>query len=104
MHFFTEARERTRLDVHTLVYEQLIADPESTLRAAVNFLGLEWRPELLDHRATAAARGAIATPSYSQVSHALSDRPSGRWRRYEKELTAILPILLPWAERLGYSD
>ena len=103
MRFFIKARERTRLDIHTLVYEQLIADPESTLRAAVDFLGLEWRPELLDHRATAAARGAIATPSYSQVSHALSARPSGRWRRYEEQLAGILPLLQPWAERLGYS-
>jgi hypothetical protein len=31
-------------------------------------------------------------------------RPSGRWRRYRKQLEPVLPVLLPWAERLGYPD
>jgi hypothetical protein len=57
---------------------------------------------LLDHRATAKARGAISTPSYDQVVQPLNDRASGRWRRYEKQLERALPILLSWAERLGY--
>jgi hypothetical protein len=57
---------------------------------------------LLDHRATAKARGRIITPSYNQVTQPLSRGPSGRWRRYEKQLAPVLPILLPWAERLGY--
>lgn len=104
MSLFTRARDRSQLAIHTLAYEELIADPESALRPAVEFLGLEWRPELLDHRATAVRRGAIATPSYSQVGQELTKYPSGRWRRYQKQLTPILPILLPWARRLGYAD
>jgi tetratricopeptide (TPR) repeat protein len=104
MQLFMRARERTSLAVHTLVYEELVADPEIALRSVVDFLGLEWRPELLDHRATAARRGAIATPSYSQVGQGLSKHPSGRWRRYRKQLEPVLPVLLPWAERLGYAD
>jgi hypothetical protein len=27
-----------------------------------------------------------------------------RWRRYAKELEPVLPVLLPWAERLGYKS
>jgi hypothetical protein len=34
----------------------------------------------------------------------LTTAPSGRWRRYARELEPVLPILLPWAERLGYAD
>ncbi|HWI77313.1 MAG TPA: sulfotransferase family protein, partial [Sphingomicrobium sp.] len=70
----------------------------------VDFLGLEWKDGLLDHRATAKARGAISTPSFDQVVQPLSDKASGRWRRYEKQLEPVLPLLLPWAERLGYSQ
>jgi tetratricopeptide (TPR) repeat protein len=102
MRLFTRGREQLSLPVHTLVYEQLTTDPEGALRPALDFLGLQWRSEMLDHRRTAAQRGAIATPSYSQVSQALSTGASGRWRRYEAQLAPVLPTLRPWADRLGY--
>lgn len=104
MSLFSASRDALPLAVHTIVYEQLVADPEAALRPLIEFLGLEWQPQLLDHRATAKARGAIITPSYDQVVEPLSKAPSGRWRRYERQLEPVLPILLPWAEKLGYRD
>lgn len=104
MTLFTASRAALPLPVHALVYEELVADPEPALRPLLEFLGLEWRPELLDHRATAKARGAIITPSYDQVVQPLSKVPSGRWRQYATQLEPVLPTLLPWAERLGYPD
>ncbi|NUT01173.1 MAG: tetratricopeptide repeat protein [Sphingomonas sp.] len=101
---FTEAQECLGLPVHTLVYENLVTDPASTMRSLTEFLDLEWRPELLDHRATAAGRGAIKTPSYDSVSEPLSSRRRGRWNQYEPYLAPALPALLPWAKRLGYRD
>jgi hypothetical protein len=102
MRLWTRSREALPLKVHTVVYEQLVADPEAALRPLIDFLGLEWQDALLDHRATAKARSGISTPSYSQVTQPLSRAASGRWKRYEKQLEPVLPILLPWAERLGY--
>ena len=104
MGLFTRSRDALPLAVHTLVYEELVGDPAAALEPLIAFLGLDWRPELLDHRATAKARGAIITPSYDQVVQPLSKAPSGRWRRYEKQLAPALPVLLPWAERLGYAN
>src|SRR5204863_7301423 len=104
MTVFTRSRDLIPLATHTLVYEQLVADPEAALMPLIDFLGLEWRDELLDHQATARGRGAILTPSYDQVVQPLSAAPSGRWRRYKSELQPVLPVLLPWAERLGYAD
>jgi tetratricopeptide (TPR) repeat protein len=104
MSVFTLARANLSVSVHTLVYEQLVTDPAAVLRPLTDFLGLAWRPELLDHRDTAARRSAIKTPSYASVSQPLSQQPSGRWRRYQAQLAPVLPVLLPWAERLGYSD
>lgn len=101
---WTRCCETLPLNVHTVVYEDLVADPESSLRPLVDFLGLEWDGTLLDHRSTAEARGAISTPSYDQVVQPLTNRPSGRWRRYEKQMEPVLPVLLPWAERLGYGE
>jgi tetratricopeptide (TPR) repeat protein len=102
MGLFWKTRELLPLAFHTLVYEQLVADPEAALRPAIEFLGLDWRPGVLDHQATARARGAISTPSYTQVVQPLSKAPSGRWRRYEMQLEPVLPRLLRWAEQLGY--
>lgn len=102
MTLWTRCEELLPLNVHRLVYEELVNDPEAALRPLVQFLGLEWRDELLDHRATAAARGVISTPSYDQVVQPITKKASGRWRRYEKQLEPVLPVLLPWAERLGY--
>lgn len=99
---FTRGREAVPLAVHTLVYEALVADPKAAVRPLANFLGLEWRGEMLDHQATAKGRGAIITPSYDQVVQPLSTAPSGRWRRYAEQLAPVLPVLLPWAEHLGY--
>jgi hypothetical protein len=104
MTLFIASRDALPIALHSLVYEELVADPEAALRPLIDFLGLEWRPELLDHRSTAKARGAIITPSYDQVVQPLSKAPSGRWRRYEKQLGPVLPVLLPWAERLGYTN
>ena len=102
MRVFTRSRDALAVAVHDLNYEELVTDPEAALRPLIGFLGLDWRPELLDHRATARARGAIITPSYDQVVQPLSKAASGRWRRYETQLAPALPVLLPWAERLGY--
>jgi tetratricopeptide (TPR) repeat protein len=104
MDLFTASRDALDVAVHALVYEELVTDPETALQPLIRFLGLEWRPELLDHRSTAKARGAIITPSYDQVVEPLSKAPSGRWRRYDKQLEPVLPVLLPWAERLAYAN
>jgi hypothetical protein len=102
MTMWTRSRDAVPQPIHTLVYERLTADPEAELRPALAFLGLDWRGELLDHQATAKKRGLIGTASYDQVVQPLSRAPSGRWLRYRKQLEPVLPILLPWAERLAY--
>ncbi|HEX6603629.1 MAG TPA: sulfotransferase [Sphingomicrobium sp.] len=102
MTLWERSRDVLGLRAHTLAYEELVADPEAALRPLLAFLGLEWREELLDHRATARVRGGIGTPSYSQVTEPLSGAASGRWKRYETQLEPVLPLLLKWAERLGY--
>jgi tetratricopeptide (TPR) repeat protein len=100
---FTRSREILPVSARTLVYEELVAGPEEALTPLVEFLGLEWRPELLDHRSTAKARGAISTPSYGQIVEPINSKATGRWRRYQEQLASVLPVLLPWAEKLGYS-
>ncbi|HET9460086.1 MAG TPA: sulfotransferase, partial [Sphingomicrobium sp.] len=102
MKIWTASREAMKLNVHTVVYEDLVRSPETVLRPVVEFLGLEWADSVLDHQKTASKRGTIVTPSYDQVTEPVTTKPAGRWKRYRKQLEPVLPILLPWAEKLGY--
>jgi len=104
MSIWTAARAAMGLNVHTVVYEELVQDPEAVLRPLLAFLDLEWDDRLLDHRRTAKERGTIETPTYDQVTEPISTKASGRWKRYREQLEPALPVLLPWAERLGYQD
>ncbi|MBV8909026.1 MAG: sulfotransferase [Sphingomonas sp.] len=104
MQLFSRGRDVAEVTAHTLVYEKLVTDPEAQLRPLIDYLGLSWEANLLDHRLAAARRGPIETPSYDGLSQPLSEHPIGRWRRYEVQLAPVLPVLLPWAERLGYRN
>lgn len=101
---WSASRSALPLNVHVVAYEELVEDREAVLRQVLGFLGVEWDERLLDHRSTAAARGFIPNTSYDQVTEPLSTDPVFRWRRYAKQMAAVLPILLPWARRLGYQD
>lgn len=90
------------VQVHRIVYERLVEDPETELRRLSDELGLSWRQEMLDHTKTAARRGVITTASYAQVTEPIYQRSVGRWHGYRKHLEPIFPILSPWAERFGY--
>ncbi|HEV2867504.1 MAG TPA: sulfotransferase, partial [Allosphingosinicella sp.] len=90
------------LKVHRVRYERMVEDPAAELRPLLAFLGLEWSDALLDNAGSAARRGYIATPSYHQVAEPITAQAVGRWRRYRTQLAPVLPVLAPWAERMGY--
>jgi tetratricopeptide (TPR) repeat protein len=99
---WTRARKLLPLDVHAIRYERMIADLESEMRPLLDFLGLPWDPKVLDNRAAATGRDYIRTASYAQVTEPIYARAAGRWTRYREQMAPVLPILAPWAERMGY--
>ena len=80
----------------------MVEDLEGEMRRLLDYLGLPWDSRVLDNRASAARRDYIATASYSQVTEPIYQRSAGRWTRYRDQMAPVLPILAPWAERLGY--
>jgi tetratricopeptide (TPR) repeat protein len=100
--YFERACELLKPAVHTVVYENIVADRGRELRPLFQFLGLPWDERVLDHQTTARSRGHIKTASYAQVVEPIYTRSSGRWLNYRKHLEPILPILRPWAEKFGY--
>jgi hypothetical protein len=95
------SRAKLGLEMHTIRYEDVVADLEGQARAICTFLDRPFDPAMLNYRETALTRD-IATPSARQVIQPLYTRSIGRWRRYAEHLAPVLPILAPWAERYGY--
>jgi tetratricopeptide (TPR) repeat protein len=99
---WTRATSLLPIDVHRIRYERMVENLEGEMRPLLDFLGLPWDPKVLDNQAAAAERGHVKTASYSQVTEPIYKRAAGRWQRYRKQLEPVLPILAPWAERMGY--
>jgi tetratricopeptide (TPR) repeat protein len=88
---------------YELRYEQLATDFATEVRKLNMFLELPWHEAMLAPGEHARAKGFISTPSYAQVIEPVSNRSVGRWKHYESHFREVLPILMPWIERWGYS-
>ncbi len=102
--YFEKTRELFDMPVHIVRYENVVADPEAELKPLLEFLGLAWDDQVVDHEATAARRGRIKTASYAQVAEPLYQRSAGRWQNFRKQLEPVLPVLEPWISKFGYSS
>jgi len=71
-------------------YETLVADPEPTSRAMIDFLGLDWDPACLTPEQTARA---VHTASAAQIRQPIYGHAVGRWRRYGDHLGPLLAAL-----------
>ncbi|MBT7951580.1 MAG: tetratricopeptide repeat protein [Gammaproteobacteria bacterium] len=83
-------------------YELLVDNAEQEVKHLLNFLGAEWDPSLLDYTNHAKKRGAINTPSYSQVTQPIYQNAKYRWQRYEKDLLPIMNKLESHIDYFGY--
>jgi Flp pilus assembly protein TadD len=84
-------------------HEDLIEDFEGQARAICDFIGIAWNPVMLDFVATANRRD-IRTPSADQVRQGLNRSGMAQWKRYEKQLAPVLPVLAPWIKTFGYDE
>ena len=82
-------------------YENLVENFDDTVSEILDFIGVGWHEDINDYRQAAKQR-VITTPSYRDVTAPVNDRALARWRRYEQELTPILPTLEPFVDIFGY--
>jgi tetratricopeptide (TPR) repeat protein len=90
------------VNVHRIRYERMVSDLEGEMRALLGFLDIPWDDRVLDNRGAAKKREHIRTASYAQVGEAIYTRSAGRWEKYRDQMAPVLPILAPWAEKMGY--
>jgi Flp pilus assembly protein TadD len=103
MKLWLHLRQALSLPWHEYRYEDLVEDFEGTLRDVLDFIGLPWHEDVMAYGKRAKDQ-VITTPSYRQVTRAIDTRAAGRWRRYQGELSPILPVLQPLVGAFGYPE
>jgi len=87
MHHWKSVLPLPILDVR---YEEVVADPHTTVSRVLEFCGLEWEDACLDfHR----SKRRVATASYDQVRKPLYNSSVARWKHYQQQLEPVSRIL-----------
>ena len=87
-----------RRESHSLVYENLVTDPEPEIRRLLAFLGLEFESACLSPELT---QRMIRTPSSEQVREPMSAHRIGYWRNYREHLLELPGMLQPELRAFG---
>lgn len=100
--FWMRFREMTTMPVMEIRYEEMVTEFEGHARRMIEFIGVEWRDEILLFHEKAAKR-AVRTPSADAVAKPVNTSAVARWRRYEDQIGREgLELLAPIVEELGY--
>lgn len=102
MRLVTLSMERLPVNVHVVRYADLVTDFDTVTKGICAFLGVPWSASMREFDRTARARN-VGTASVAQVRKGLFNG-TGQWRRYERQLEPVLPILAPWLEKFGMRD
>ena len=71
-------------------YEGLVADPEGWTHRLLEFIDLPWDSRCLDFQRT---QRAVVTASKWQIRQPITAASIGRWRRYEKYIEPLIPLV-----------
>lgn len=102
MSLYTKYSEKLDLDIHTIKYEDIVNNFESSLSRLINFLNLKWNDDLKKFNLTADKRIMINTPSYNQVNKPLYTNSVERWKNYDNQLKDYIPHLKKWIINFKY--
>ena len=84
MHHWHQTFPGEILELH---YEQVVDDLEGSARQILDYIGVDWEPEVLDF---AGVERAVKTASAWQVRQPLYTSSKEKWRRYESRLAPLI--------------
>ena len=76
--------------IHRVIYEQMVADPESEVRKLLDYLGLPFEESCLRFYET---KRTVLTPSSEQVRRPITAEAVDYWRRFEPWLDPLIQTL-----------
>jgi hypothetical protein len=78
------------IDILQVQYEELVHNPDKTIRKIIGFCGLDWDDNCLAfHR----NKRTVNTPSYNQVRRPIYTSSIERWKHYDKHLGPLRTAL-----------
>ena len=77
-------------DIHTLPYEDIVAQPEQTIRALLQYCELDWDEKCLSFHKN---RQPVQTASKIQVRQPLYSSSVNRWQPFEQQLQPLISAL-----------
>ena len=80
----------TVMNIHTVAYEDLVADPEPAARGVTEACGLRWDGACLEFQA---AEGMVVSATPWQVRQAMTSNSVGHWKKYEALLAPLREAL-----------
>jgi Flp pilus assembly protein TadD len=101
MNYWLYLREQMPSQYLQLRYEDCVTDFETSYRQVFEFLGVEWRDEVLRYHQRAKQR-YISTPSFAAVSRPIYQTAVARWKRYESSIQDDLPQVHRLITAFGY--
>lgn len=78
--------------INDLIYEDLIADPETEIRKLLSFVELPWEDGCLEFHKT---ERPVRTASVHQVRQPIYETSVRRWKKYQKQLSTLADALGP---------
>ena len=78
--------------VHRVIYEQLVDDTETEVRALLDYCGLEFEPSCMEFHKT---ERAVRTASSEQVRQPIYRNATAEWQAYERHLGPLQQALGP---------
>lgn len=85
-------KEHLRLPIHTVVYEQLVTEPEATMAGLYRELGMPGPDPRAPTRAAGERDDTVTTASMWQVRQPITPKSVGRWRHYAAHLPELLAL------------
>jgi tetratricopeptide (TPR) repeat protein len=90
-----------KLNMCLVRHEDVVTEFTREMKRVCAYLKLEWVPAMGDF-ALRTQKRAVLTPSTAQLVRGLNTEGLGQWRRYQAELSPVLPLLEPWVKRFFY--
>lgn len=76
--------------IHTMIHEQLVADPEAQIKQLLDYLGLPFEAQCLNFHQQ---KRSVKTASSEQVRQPINRQGMNQWQPYEAFLTPLMNVL-----------
>lgn len=103
MSLFETYRAKLDLDLHTVRYEDLVANIDNVANGVFSFLNVKADGSYRDFYKHNQEK-IISTPSREQVSQPIYRSSQYRWKNYADQLEPYIPIVQQFISRYGYTQ